>query len=72
MLNQVFFRPHFNDFIEVFNIETHKIENRKKIKLDKPIYHIKYHLNYKKPFTTYLNEIENMVSFKRWVPIKEL
>lgn len=41
-----------------------------RVKLEKPIYHFEYENIVKSGFTTYLREVERMVSFKRWIEIK--
>jgi hypothetical protein len=67
---QTFRRPDFGDTITVDTIVTHgKDDKGKKVQLTRPIYHIKYDTKDKKPFTTYIEEINRMVSFGRWVKI---
>lgn len=73
MEGEVFFRPEYKDFIRVFRVETTGKDGKgKKIILSKPIYHIEYLLNYKKPFTTYFEEIQKMISFKRWLTLNQI
>ncbi len=73
MPEEVLFRPLHNDFIKIVKIETHGISSdRKKVKLTNAIYHIEYLLNFKPVFTCYHKDVCQMVSFDRWIPIKNL
>lgn len=67
-VQDVFFRPHHQDFIRISEIQTHgKDPHGKKVKLSDPIYFFEYLLNFKPQFRNYKKDIDNMVSFKRWI-----
>ena len=68
----VFFRPLFGDYLKVTKIDTHQINaERKKVKLASEIFTIEYLLNFKQPFTCYKKDVDQMVSFDRWILIKQ-
>lgn len=67
--NQVFYRPVFGDSVKVKNIQTHERgEVGKKVKLTRNVYTMGYSDESRPTFTTYLEEIERMIKFERWVP----
>ena len=67
--NQTFSRAGHGDTITVFRVDTKgKDQSGKIVTLTRPIYHIKYNELQKEPFTTYVEEIDRMISFDRWIP----
>lgn len=67
-LNQTFARKEHGDTITVFRVDTKgKDQTGKIVTLSRPVYHIKYNEIQKDPFTTYVEEIDRMVAFERWI-----
>jgi len=67
-VNDTFHRVHFPDYpITIKEIQTHKKESGKKVKLDKPIYTMTYSNSNKSDITMYESDITRQIEYNLWV-----
>jgi len=73
-VNDTFHRVHFPDYpITIKEIQTHRKEGGKKVKLDKAIYTLGYEKGVTKTMTryteitTYESEIQRSINFNLWI-----
>ena len=76
-VNDTFHRVHFPDYpITIKEIQTHRKESGRKVKLDKPIYIMGYEKGVTKTMsryteiTTYEEEIKRQMEYNLWILTK--